>query len=85
MIGESEIEALKFAGFVIIVVIVLVLLMMGSTVTANINQCGNLAELNPDRHFEWRFFGGCYMQTQDGLWIQVGDVIVLDRPINGAK
>jgi len=32
-------------------------------------QCHELATLNPSRHFQFKTFGGCYVETNSGLWI----------------
>jgi hypothetical protein len=78
-------ELLRFLGVVVLVISIFILPIIGISTIFGMNFCSNLAELNPDRSFEWRFFGGCMMQTQDGIWLSVDDITFFDKPIEGVK
>ena len=78
-------DAFEFIGIVAVVIGIPASILIVLNILFNINFCNNLAELNPDRNFEWRFFGGCLMQTQEGVWLQLEDITFLDEPINGAR
>ena len=82
---DNIVTFLGFVGIIVLIIAIPVLILSGINIMFNVNLCDNLAELNPDRHFEWRLFGGCLMQTQEGIWLQMDDITFLDKPINGVK
>jgi len=78
-------ELLEILGFILLILLVVSLIIIGVNTVYNTNYCNNLIELNPDRHFEWHFFGGCFLQTQDGIWVDVESIKFLDVSIDGVK
>lgn len=62
--------ALSFFGFLVLFVVAVIFL----AYFFDIGTCNTLTELNPDYNFQYRFFGGCLMETGNGFWLPVENI-----------
>lgn len=65
----NEHDSLVFCAKIIIIATSLFLLLILGALQIGRGSCDTLARLNPDRQFQFQFYGGCYVETGSGLWI----------------